>query len=158
MLLTQIIKLKLEQHLERMTLQDEVSSSLAFLEILNLISIEEKFHVPEKKKVFQIWRNLYKNLIEEALIKTTKELSRREVDLDEIESVLKKKEIKMVDFNKKFKEIYSNLSKVQSSKIFLIKLKEKYLPLLNIYLNREIIPEITEAPKQVQGDVGWLEV
>ncbi|PJA71021.1 hypothetical protein CO153_03785 [Candidatus Pacearchaeota archaeon CG_4_9_14_3_um_filter_30_11] len=158
MLMTQIIKTKLEQHLERMNLQDEVSSSLAFLEILNLLSYEEGFKIPEANEVFKVWKNLYKDSVETSLFEAIKKLSKVEVyDLKEIEKTIKKKEIKQDEFNKTFKEIYSNSSKVQFSRIFFIKLKEKYLPLLNVYLNNEKVPELTEAPKQIQGDIAWLE-
>jgi len=156
--MTQIIKTKLEQHLERMNLQDEVSSSLAFLEILNLLSYEEGFKIPEANEVFKVWKNLYKDSVETSLFEAIKKLSKVEVyDLKEIEKTIKKKEIKQDEFNKTFKEIYSNSSKVQFSRIFFIKLKEKYLPLLNVYLNNEKVPELTEAPKQIQGDIAWLE-
>ncbi|MFH1801218.1 MAG: hypothetical protein ABH804_00045 [archaeon] len=157
MLITQIIKLKLQENLSRGNLGDEISHSLSFLDLLSWLSIKENFEL-ETKQIFQNWKNLYKIYFEESLFETIKQISGNQVcSLEELSNIIKKESIQMETFNKKFKEIYNSDFNVQTSKIFFIKIKNKYSQSLHIYLNKEIIPEIVEAPKRIRGDIAYIE-
>lgn len=158
MLVTQIIKLKLEENLNRGNLGDEISHTLSFLDLLSWLSLKENFELIEAKQIFQNWKNLYKISFEESLFETINQISGNQVySFEELNNIIKKENIQEETFNKKFKEIYNSNFDVQTSKIFFIKIKNKYSQSLFIYLNKEIISESVEAPRRIKGDIAYIE-
>ena len=156
-IMTEIIKTKLEMYLARGNLGDEISSSLAFLDLISLLSFEEGFEIEEKKQIFQSWK-VHKDSLQESLFETITTITGKTIeDVNEIQKIIDNKKIQMEVFNKKFKELYNSNPKVQSFKIFLDKLKEKYFPILHSYLNKQVTPEVTQARPQIQGGIGWFD-
>ena len=138
MLIRQVIKTKLKQNLNREKSGDQISSFLSFFDIVNLLSIKKKLDIPEKLKVIQAWQSLY------------------DFDLNKILNSLKENE-KMETFNKNFKQLYAEDYDIQISKKILLIFKKKYEKILHIYLNEEKIILPSEAPKNIQGDIAYLD-
>ena len=157
-IMTEIIKTKLEMYLARGNLGDEISSSLAFFDLISLLSFEDGFEIEEKNQIFKSWKSLYNGSLQEALFETITTITGKTIeDVDEIQKIIDNKKILQEFFNKKFKDLYSAKPKVQSFKIFLDKLKEKYFPILHSYLNKQVTPEVTQARPQIQGGIGWFD-
>lgn len=144
-LMRQVTKEKFKHYLERKKVGDTISSYLNFLDIINILSIEENTEV-KKEKIINCWKYLYGYSLKNALTKTLQDLSIRNMQ-----------DSKSEDFNKKFKINYHNESR--RVKEILEYIFTDYQKVLQDYFNKEPIEtkKQAKASKDMLGGIAYEE-
>lgn len=154
--MNQIIEKKFEQGVSARKLGDEISYFLSSLNIINILSIEKKFEIKNKKKVINSWNFLLKEGVELIFNTTIQEYPNSgNIEIENLSKDLTKNNIQLLDFNKKFKLNKATNYFYQNHKTILLNFIKSYDKQLSLYLNEKIIKEVELNPK-IKGGIAYL--